>query len=226
MSDYDKAMLTALVAVTATFISVIGSGVVAYLVSRWTTRANIETEEFKGLVRAEIEPELIRIKADFDQKQDALRHDLQRAAVVHEIKFRKLYDRVSTVVEDTFKHISDAYRRGGLLVEDLEWEGAPDKKKRYEDFRQAFDFVVAYVFENRIFLPKMLHDAVNRFMDPLRENATKFRTGWKKQERGGGGDDFWGEASDHFRKTIMPLYEELCTAMQVFIGLEERSASN
>jgi hypothetical protein len=167
---------------------------------------------------------LQQAKAEADQKLEALRHDLKREAVVHEVKFRKLYDRVATVIDDIFSKLTTAYKSGMTLVAEFEREGDEPKDEKYRKFAGAFNDLHDYIFHNRIYLPSRIHRVINPFMDQLKETAVVFRRGL--QQRASNiptNGDYWGRANDAFTNTIMPFYERLCEELQAFIGLEEEN---
>ena len=82
------------------------TGIVVLIVAKWTITAKIDEEHVKEIVRAEIDEGLVRIKAQLDAE-----------ATVHEIKFRKLYDKVSTVIETTFRLLTKTYRSGSYATD-------------------------------------------------------------------------------------------------------------
>src|SRR5260370_5198585 len=124
-------------AVKYLLLSIVTPAGVAWLVSILTAKHRLREELARGMIRAEIEEGLAKIKADFDQKQEKLRHDLHREAVVHEIKFRKLYDKVSTVVTVTFRLLTKTYLSG---MEFIQAVGIKEdlRKTAYSGFAEDF----------------------------------------------------------------------------------------
>jgi hypothetical protein len=182
---------------------------VAWLVSRWTLRDRITVEQAKGL----IQEGLARMKAQLD-----------REAKVHEIKFRKLYDNMSTVITNTYRLLTRAYESGAEFIAPASTLSQEDRANKFaEDFKK----LGLYVSRNRIFLPKRLHDVVIEFLQPLRATALEFQFGLlyghppSTQPTPQKMAEHYSKANTAFQETIVPLYNRLCAEMQTFLGLEE-----
>jgi hypothetical protein len=215
MTDFEKIMLT----VAATLAASLISGIWAFVVSRHTARSNLTLEQVRAMYRGEIDERLHELRVASDHKLEALKYDLSRQALVHEIKFRKLYDRVSDVVQELFRLVTRAYVTGGVFVSPLDWDTIP-KEEKGRVFGEEFNALVSFIRDNRIFLPKQLHNVVNRFMDPLRDTGQEFMWALRDEVKGKDTIESWTKANAAFKNTIMPLYEALCREMQTFIGLD------
>ncbi|CAN5407065.1 hypothetical protein BH10PLA2_BH10PLA2_37290 [soil metagenome] len=229
MSDADKAYYAAFVAICASIIA----GCFAIL-NGWRTRvanqkveeykrdASLELERFKGVVRAEVEQSLQKERLDADRSMEALKHAMQRERIVHEIKFKRVYDQVAEVLDEVFKKLTAAHRFGMAMVAELEWSPVESKEEQYKRFATAFNDLNDYIFANRMYLPPQIHKVVDGFMKKLRKTAFTFKRSLNEKARNrADNQDWWGEANDAYEDIVMPFYEELCHEMQRFIGLEE-----
>ncbi len=227
MTDLDKLLLSGAISAAVALLVTWLRGRNAVTQEQLKSDLMHEQERTKGTIRAEIEEGLQQTKAEADQKLEALRHDLKREALVHEVKFRKLYDRVATVIDEIFSKLTTTYKYGMTLVAELEPAGDESKEEKYRRFANAFNDLHSYILHNRIYLPGRIHRVINPFMDKLKETAIVFRRGFQQQARNlPVNGDYWGRANDAFTNTIMPLYERLCGELQAFIGLEEENPTH
>ncbi len=195
-----------------------GSGFIAWLTSKLTMRANIHTEWFKGTVREAIEPRLIDLKAKWDRDLEKRRQGWQREALIHEVKFRKLYDRVSVTVARSFRLVTEAYDSGSKLISVVDNDGI-SKDVKAQQFVKDFNDVQKFILRNRIFLPRQLHLALEKLLNPLRDVAMEFQV-MMSERNGADRAKRWMESDQKFRATVMHRYEELCSDVQLFLGLE------
>jgi hypothetical protein len=190
--------------------------------SRKTHQANAELEEYKQKATRSLEEYKSEVLTMIQEGLQNAKYQLERERLAHEIKFKDVYAKASEVVVKLFEHLTNAYRAGREL---LEFFDSVDKAQRTDRLTETFIQLRTFIFYNRIYLPRDVHQAVNRFIGELNGVTDKFLAGYKQHEIGGGGM-FWPEALDKFNSDIMKSYEQVCGEMQMFVGLDTVKAKS
>jgi hypothetical protein len=211
--------------------SIVGPAFVAWLVSYFTVRHRLTEEQAKGIIRAEIEEGLVKLKADFEQKQDKLRHDLHRESVMHEVKFRKLYDNAAEGVSKIFLGMSKLR----ACLDDFAFcvENDPDRRSVSASSlelatREFKDACTNY----QLFLPASLFAQIKQFDDLVFsaemacvhagacDNIWKQGVGDRKQA-----EEKWNQAKALLKTQLSPLLEGIHADFQKLLGYSNISMS-
>jgi hypothetical protein len=210
------------------------SAAVALLVS-WLNRRNSVTQEqfksdltheqerTKGVIRAQIEGGLQEAKAFTERNLEVMRHELKREAFVHEVKFKRLYDKVAEVVEQTFGLLSKTYR-SGTQATDLGSTGGSKEQEYFTSFQSDVRELRDFVFANRLFLPAFLYQRVTAFADRLQTTASKFHPTGQQEGQIELLSERFQEAMKALSTEITPTYDTLCNEIQEYIGLEDEDS--
>ena len=197
-----------------------GSAFIAWLTSRLTVRMNIHTEWFKGTVREQIEPRLISLKAELDREQEELRHRLERERRIHEIKFSKVYVRVSDAVERLFELVLTYFQAAELMIKSLSFNDGK-RSELIDGWVQAGSDLRNHVNKNFLYFSDEVVTAIydlDRKLDEIGKGSHvphPHEVGKDETLR------IHNDLVARFEQDARPLFGQLCKKMQEFIGLVE-----
>jgi hypothetical protein len=119
------------------------------LLSQWLSK---DVERFKAALQAESQ-----------SSSERLRHQLQRAALEHQVAFSKLHERRAEVVEESYRLLVELQFHASLLPAHLASErqaGLRAAEAKAKEFREFFD-------RSRIVLPRQACDRLDAFQEGL-----------------------------------------------------------
>jgi len=219
-----ETILNVIVAVIAAFggtaflvavVAYLARTLVLYAVSR-------DLERYKTDLRTAAERDIAQFKAelkvDNDRELAHLRARLQQESLEHEVRFRKLHDKMSDVMAEAFTKLSKLYAAVGSYVSVLDWAGETKDDKRTAVAAAYRDFT-SYFLDHRLFFPKPLFAQLQVLCAKLHKTVMGFTHGLHRESKGIDTDtDFWEEAERRLEET-RPLFEKLHGDFQAILGL-------
>jgi hypothetical protein len=113
---------------------------------------------------------------------ERLKHDLQIAAVEHQVRFSRLHERRAEVVAETYALLVEAQWASQSFVSVMEWAGEPPKHEKYTlAMNKAAEFY-RYFDKNRIYLPPALCEQLEAFIRNMRREVIGFGVYVSKEE--------------------------------------------
>jgi hypothetical protein len=155
MTDGEKVVLGGCIAFAS---AVVAGGISVYNALRgrgW----NEDLEKLKAELRGIVDDEVQKTKYKLEQER-----------LVHEVKFRAIYQKAGEIVEEAFRLVNDTYRKAMKFT--AEFSTGDDGKSReenHESFRQSFNALQRYVEDRRIFFPTTMYQAITDFLQPVKK---------------------------------------------------------
>jgi hypothetical protein len=182
----------------------------------------------KTIISRQLSLELERYKNELKDKADRelerVRTEGKMRALEHEVRFRKLHEKVAESVATVFLAMSKLHSSLSEFAFCLENEPErrPEAGKRLTQATQ--EFKVAYG-DHRLFLPTAIYQQIKKF-DDLVFNASMgcvHAAACDKIWRDGGGDKLkaeqsWIKAKDLMANQIAPLLEKIQSGFQELLG--------
>lgn len=201
--------------------AVIGGGA-AWGVAKITTRSKIDEVQAAGLVRAEIEESLQKERLDADRRMEALKHELQRERITHEIKFKGVYDQVAENIANLFKLAGNVYGAGRQYFASFTLADTPKIiLERMGTYDREFRDIQLFIYGNRVFLPRSIHLALESFLNALREVDYPKSPPCPGEVNNDEYLAFWKGQREKFDRVVTTKYEEFCATIQSYIGLND-----
>ena len=139
---------------------------------------------------------------------ERLKHDLQIAALEHQVRFSKLHERRAEVIAELYGLLVEAKWAAQSFVSVAEWQGEPPKAEKYVTaMNKAADFF-RYFDKNRIYLPEELCAQLEKFNADMRTRVISFGVYASIDDENAPEHfirqklDVWSKASDYFDKEV------------------------
>ncbi len=128
------------------------------------------------LLAKDLEKFKMELSAATSNASEHLKHELQKTALEHQVRFSKLHERRGEVVAEIYSLLVEAHWAIESFVSPMEWVGEPSKKEKYlEAYNKPVEFF-RYFDKHRIYLPQELCDQLEAFMRGMRTIVIGFGT--------------------------------------------------
>jgi hypothetical protein len=155
---------------------------------------------------------------------EQLKHELAVAALEHNVKFSKLYERRAEVVAEAYGLLVEAHWDSQSFVSLMEWVGEPPKQEKYVTAMNKSAEFYRYFDKNRIYLPQALCDQLDQFLRGMRSEVIGFGVYASKED-----DriqdtvldqkyDAWSRAATYFDQEVPKAKAALETELRRIIG--------
>ncbi len=186
---------------------------------------DLDLEGFKADLKAvsdrELESHKAALKATSDKELEVLRSRMSIQLLEHEVRFRRLHDKVAETIAETFTRLTKTYDSVARYVSPVDLAGQPDKDGKLVILGEHYNEFSNYLSDNRLFLPRHLYKTVLEFRNKLYDVSMSFKWGLQGQKAGRAGDvRFWTEADTTFKEEITPLYDKIHIEFQSILGFE------
>jgi len=177
--------------------------------------------------------DLEKFKAELSAASSAttehLKHELQRAALEHQVRFSKLHERRAEVIAELYGLLVEAHWASQSFISLAEWSGEPSKQEKYvaainktAEFYRFFD-------KNRIYLPEALCRQLEQFFRNIRSKVIEFGV-YVTHDTGHGPPHFtkekmevWIKAHEYFEKEIPGARAALEAELRGILGASAAS---
>lgn len=137
-----------------------------------------------------------------------LKHELQRAALEHQVRFSKLHERRAEVIAQLYGLLVEAHWASQSFISPAEFSGEPSKQEKYaEAMNKAAEFY-RFFDKNRIWLPEGLCKQLEQFLRNMRSKVIEFGV-HVTHDTGHGPPHFtkekmdvWIKAHEYFEKEV------------------------
>src|SRR5262245_48409101 len=116
----------------------------------------------KAATDRDIEEHKARLKTESDREIESLRVLLKKDTFEHEVRFRKLHEKVADVLAEVYTHLAKCYASVGNYVSILDRPNEPKEEKLKVVTQAGQDFVES-VNKNQLFMPKEIRDTLGEF---------------------------------------------------------------
>ena len=175
----------------------------------------------------DIEKYKLELKANSDKEIEHLRSDLRIHALEHEVRFRKLHEKVAEAVAEVYGRLFKLFQAVTSYVNPVDLPGQPDKEGKGKLVQAAAEEFFSYFNANRLFLPKDLSQRVHEFSDQLKKISWDFSVGLHKEQHGKISElqdlDHWEKGIEGIKKVATPLFDKLHDEFQRVLGFDPQS---
>ena len=180
--------------------------------------------------------DLETFKADLAAASSAtterLKHDLQLAALEHQVRFSKLHERRAEVVAELYGLLVEAQWASQSFISIAEWSGEPSKQEKYVTaMNKAADFY-RYFDKNRIYLPESICTQLEQLIRNMRSKVIEFGV-YVNNDNGAVPAhivqqklDVWLKASEYFDKEVPLARAALEKELRSILGPSTQVSAN
>jgi hypothetical protein len=158
--------------ITSAAISSLLAAAIVWLAKSWIT------ERLKHAIKNEYDEKLethkAQLKAQSDIETERLRSQLNITAAEHQVRFSRLHSKRAEVIAELYSLLVQAYWDTSSFVSPMEWTGEPDKKQKYVTAMNAIADFFRFFDKNRIYLPEVLCEKLETFVQTMRHKAIGF----------------------------------------------------
>ncbi len=199
-------------------VTLVGGTTAAIAVIAWLTKSLLgqflkkDVEQHKALLRAQTDAELEKLRAV-----------LERESLEHEIKFRRIDDRVAEHLGEIYARLFRLYESASKYVAILEHSGEPSKEEKFDIVVEANREFWDYFLPNRLYVTPTLFKRIRAVADGLDKVVGIFARGRVREEQGRRlpDEDYWMNAYSTFEKDVTPLFTDLVLEFQRRLGISD-----
>lgn len=160
---------------------------------------------------------------------ERLRAQLTKQALEHEVRFRRVDEKVAEHLDQVYRHLFRLYESVCSYVRDLEWSSEPPKEEKLEAASEANRAFWDYSLLNRVYVPPSLFQRVRQLADKLTKITNEFTRGLRREERGVVRDDdkdHWSEALKAIEQEATPLFTAIVREVQERLGVHDQAQTS
>lgn len=152
-----------------TVLLAIGGNAALLAVLGWLAKSLVEK-----LLAKDLERHKANLSAETQAAMERLKHDLQRVALEHQVRFSNMHEKRAQVIAELYGLLVQAHWDTSGFVSPMEWAGEPDKKQKYVTAMNATADFFRYFEKHRIYLPEALCKQLEDFVKSMRSKAIGF----------------------------------------------------
>lgn len=157
---------------------------------------------------------------------ERLRGELTKQALEHEVRFRRVDEKVAEHLDQIYRHLFRLYESVCSYVRDLEWSSEPPKEEKLKAASEANRAFWDYFLLNRVYVPPSLFQRVRQLADKLTKISNEFTRGLRREKRGivrDDDEDHWSEALKAIEQEATPLFTAIVREVQERLGVHDES---
>jgi hypothetical protein len=200
-------------------IAILGGTTAAVAAIAWLAKSLLT-----HVLSKDIDTYKIELSAKYDFEVERLRAELSKQALEHEIKYRRVDEKVAKHLEGTYRHLFRFYKSVSDYVKILEWSGEPSKEEKLKTASNTNRAFWDYFLENRIYIPPRFYERIQELARKLNTIASDFAAGQRREARGVAPkpeEDYWPTAFDAVEEEATPLFTEIVLAVQKRLGVQD-----
>ncbi len=204
-------------------LTLLGGTAVAIAALAWLAKSLMSHLLDKG-----VEQHKAVLRAKTDAEVEKLRAVLERESLEHEVKFRRIDDRVAEHLGEIYARLFKLYESASKYVAILEHSGEPSKKEKFKTVVEANREFWDYFLPNRLYVPPRLFKRIRTVADGLANVVGDFTRGREREEQGRRlpEEDYWMKAYETFEKEVTPLFTDLVANFQRRLGIDDLDADD
>ena len=208
----------------AEILKILGGAAILVAVVGWLTRSLIlhllskDVEKFKQQLSAANALEL-----------EKLRSDLAKQTIEHEIKFRRIDEKIANHLAEIYQRQLAVYEGVSNYVKFIEMGDEPSKDEKLENVSEANKKFNDYFYANCVYVPPKLYTKLKGLADSLTGIANDFTRGRRREERGRNpinendddDGDYWTKAFNKIEQKAKPMFTEMIEEIQRRLGVTD-----
>jgi hypothetical protein len=164
-----------------------------------------------------------QLRAANDLELEKLRSQLAQQALEHEVKFRRLDEKVADHLTTVYQRLFDLYESVVDYVKIFEWGGEPSKEEKHAVVIKANEEFWDYFLHNRPYVPAKLYKQIREVADVLATTARDFAHGQDREKKGrpakSADEDHWDKAFKETQEKATPMFSALVAEIQRRLGV-------
>lgn len=159
-------------------------------------------------------------KRRVEQDLERFKSDLQRLAIEHEVRFRRVDEKVAERLSEVYGRLQVLFENVHSYVQVIETDLEPTKDEKFEAVKQGGTEFIRYIVANRLYVPPTLYLRSKRLGHELLTIAGKLHRGLEREKRKFDPDrDPYGDALEAIDGEVNALFNDLVAAFQKKIGV-------
>ena len=181
----------------------------------------------KAIVNQYLARDIERFKANLKRDQDIAIENLKAELAIqkaeHEVRFKKIHDSMADKLMALFPLIQKSFNSMASFVSPLDYSHEGTKEDKLKNASKAFDEMLIFTHDNRIYLTDEVFDVVDDFTQKVRKTIEDFSRAHTRAQSGKSDDEaYWSTANDRVRNEVMPLFEKIRHRLQEIIGVRPK----
>lgn len=178
----------------------------------------------KSLMTHLLSKDIEQWKAQLDAQNkleiEKLRADLAKQALEHEVKYRRVDEKVAEHLAGIYQRLFRFYESVSNYVAIIEYSNEPPKDAKLTTVADANGEFWEYFLPNRIYVPPKLYQEIRKVANKLADITKDFSSGLRREEKGIGDleEDYWGKAFRAVQDEASPLFTTLVHEFQKRLG--------
>ena len=198
-------------------VTILGGTVAAVAAVAWLARS-LATH----LLSKDLERHKAALQAQSVLELEKLRAELTRRTLEHEVRFRRVDEKVAEVLAELYRRLLRLYEAVSKYVKIVELSSEPSKEEKLKIVTEANDEFWESLLPNRVYVPPKLYGRVQSIARKLGDIADEMTHALERDRRGTSGcDDGWLEAYHAVEKEVSPLFKEIVQEVQKRLGVED-----
>jgi len=197
-----------------------GSGILVTAVA-WLIRSLVT-----HLLSKDVENFKEQLKAANALELERLRSELAIHALEHEVKFRRIDEKVAKHLNIIYQRLFKLYEAVGKFVSIIDFAGEPTKEEKLEIATQYNTEFWNYFLHNRVYVPPTLYKQIREFGELITKIANDFGRGLENEKRGlSAGESHWLSAYEDMKERATPMFTALVDEIQRRLGVVDPPTS-
>lgn len=162
------------------------------------------------------------LDAQYRLEIERLKAELTKKTLEHEIKYRRVDEKVAEVLEEVYRLLIQFYGSVQDYVSFFELSEGPTKSEILDIVcERCKEFGDNFVL-NKIHIPPNLFESIKKFSDKLAEIAENFSDGREKEEKGIPSETgHWSQAFHALKDEAKPLFNKIVQDVQHRLGVHD-----
>ncbi len=198
-------------------LTILGGSVAAMAAVAWLIRSLIA-----HLLSKDIERHKAALQAQSVLELEKLRAELTKQTLEHEVRFRRVDDKVAEVLAKVYRRLFRLYEGVSKYVKIVESSSEPSKEEKLKAVTEANQRFWDSFLLNRVYVPPHLYSRVHSLATKLTGIANDMTYALQDERQGRvAGKDGWLEAYHAVEKEVDPVFKEIVQDVQKRLGVED-----
>jgi len=160
-------------------VTILGGTAIAVAALAWLAKSLVT-----HFLSKDIEKHKNDLAAQSALELDKLRAEFTRQALEHEVRFRRVDEKVAEHLAEIYQRLFRLYESVSSLVKILEWSNEPSKEDKLNATAEANRAFWDHFLPKRIYVPPKLYERIREVANKLADIANDFGRGLRREARG------------------------------------------
>ena len=198
-------------------LAVFGSGAIVVIAVAWVARSLAS-----HVLSKDIERHKAALQAQSVLELEKLRAELTTRTLEHEVRFRRVDDKVAEVMARVYRRFFRLYEGVSKYVKIVESSSEPSKEDKLKAVTEANRQFWDSFLLNRVYVPPQLYGRIHSLATKLTGITNEMTYALQDEQRGHvGGEDGWLKAYHAVEKEVDPVFREIVQDVQKRLGVED-----